>query len=164
MHDEHEILWTASKYLDLRRFALALGQEEEDFEDIKEPLKPILQWMTKGGVTDVPHIDVVYAQAKTLADTMKMDINDFYNGCERPKQTCHRWHCRSGDGTYAICFGTVIQKDIWTLPRISSQCPTFMWVYNHCIQKKANEVVVEGMCKFISKQADFVTGPILSKV
>ena len=33
LHDEHAILWTASKCLDLRRYAPAPGQDEEDFED-----------------------------------------------------------------------------------------------------------------------------------
>ena len=68
------MLWTESKCLDLRRFAPVPGQEEDDFEDIYEPLKQILRWMTKGGVLDVPHVDVVYAQAKLLANDMKCDI------------------------------------------------------------------------------------------
>ena len=158
LRDEHDILWTASKCLDLRRFAQAHGQEEDDIEDIYEPLKHILQWMTKGGVPNVPDIDVVYAEGMLLADNMKKDIIDFYNGCARPEQACHRWHSRSEDGTRAIRSGKVIQKDIWTMPRLSSQSPAFLWVYNHCILKTTNEVVVEGMCKFISQQADSVRG------
>jgi hypothetical protein len=43
LRDEHGILWTASKFLDLKRFATALGHEEDELEDIKEPLKQILQ-------------------------------------------------------------------------------------------------------------------------
>ena len=158
MHDEHEMLWTASKCLDLRRFAPAPGQEEEEFKDIYEPLKHVLQWMTKGGVPNVPHIDIVYAQAKILADNMKNDINAFYTSCARPEQACHRWHCRAEDGTYANRSGTIIQKDIWTLPRLHSECPAFLWVYNHCMLKTANEVVVEGMCKGVSKHADSIRG------
>jgi hypothetical protein len=152
------MLWTASKCLDLRRFAPAPGHEEEEFEDIYEPLKHILQWMIKGGVPNVPDIDVVYAQAKLLSDNMKTDITEFYNGCARPDVACHRWHCRGDDGIYAVRSGTVIQKDIWTLPRFSSQSPAFLWVYNHVLLKTANEAVVEGMCKFISKQADSIRG------
>ena len=83
MRDEHDILWTANKCLDLRRFAQAPGQEEDYIEDIYEPLKLILQWITKGGVPDVPGIDVVYAEAMLLVDNMKKDIIDFYNGCAR---------------------------------------------------------------------------------
>ncbi len=74
MHDEHAILWTASKCLDLRRFAPAHGQEEEDFKDIKEPLKHILQWMTKGGVPDVPHIDVVYGMFTDVVYELFTDV------------------------------------------------------------------------------------------
>ena len=74
MNDEHEMMWTASKCLDLRRFAPAPGHEEEESEDIYEPLKHILQWMIKGGVPNVPDIDVVYAQTKLLSDNMKTDI------------------------------------------------------------------------------------------
>ena len=144
--------------MDLRRFAPAHGQEEEDFDDIKELLKYILQWMAKGGVTDIPPIDVVYEQAIIIADIIKYDINGFYNGCARPKQACQRQHCKAEDDTYASRYGTIIQKDTWTLPRLSSKCPTFLWVYNHCMLKTANTVVVEGMCKFISKQADSVRG------
>ncbi len=159
LRDEHDILWTASKCLDLRRFATTLdGHEEDALEDMKEPLKQILQWMTKGGVPDVPEIDNVYEQAILLEDNMKKDIRDFYNGCARPELSCHRWHNWSVDGTYSTRSGTVIQKDIWTMPRLSRGSPAFLWVYNHCILKTANEVVVEGMCKFISKQADTIRG------
>jgi hypothetical protein len=35
LRDEHNILWTASKCLDLRRFAPAPRHEEEDIEGIK---------------------------------------------------------------------------------------------------------------------------------
>ena len=90
LNDEHEMLWTASKCLDLRRFAPAHGQEEDDVEDIYEPLKHILQWMTNRGVPNVPHVNVIYAQAKIIADNMKFDINSFYNGCARLEQACHR--------------------------------------------------------------------------
>ena len=158
MNDEHEMLWTASKCLDLRRFAPAPGQEEDEFEDIKEPPKHFLQWMNKGGVPDVPPIDVLFAQAKLLSDNMKTEVTFFYNGCARPEVTCHRWHCRGDDGTYSIRSGTIIQKDIRTMPRLSSQSSAFLWVYNHCMLKTANEVVVEGMCRFISKQAHLVRG------
>ncbi len=155
MNDEHAILWTASKCFDLRRFAPA-PRQEEDLGDIKDPLKHILQWMTKGGVPDVPHIAIAYAQAKIIADNTKIDIDGYYNGCARPEQACHRWHSKAEDGTDANRSGIVIQKDIWTLPRLSSQCPTFLWVYNHCMLKTTNEVVVEGMCNFISKQANSI--------
>ena len=37
-----------------------------------------------GGVPDVPDIDIVYDQAKLLADNIKKDIPDFYNGCAKP--------------------------------------------------------------------------------
>jgi hypothetical protein len=33
-----------------------------------------------------------------------------------------------------------------------------LWVYNHCILKTGNEAVVEGMCKFIARQADSERG------
>ena len=114
--------------------------------------------MTKGGVQIFPHIDVAYDQARLLADAMKDDIRDFYNGCATPERACHRWHCMAKDGTYSTRSGTVIQKDIWTKPRLSSQSPAFLWVYNHCLLKTVNEAVVEGMCKFISQQADSVRG------
>ena len=90
LRDEHQMLWTASKCMDLRRFARLRGREEGDFEDIYEPLRLILRWMTKGGVPNVPSIDIVYAQALLLANNMKADITDFYNGCARPEQACHR--------------------------------------------------------------------------
>jgi hypothetical protein len=158
LRDEHQMLWTASKCMDLRLFAPLPGQEAFDMEEIYEPLRTILRWMTKGGVPNVPSIDTVYAQAVLLATNMKTDITDFYNGCARPEQACHRWHSRSEDGTYGSRSGTIIQKDIWTKPRLSSQSPAFLWVYNHCLLKTANEAVVEGMCKFISQQADTVRG------
>ena len=58
IRDEHEMLWTASKCLDLRRFAL---QDSGDLSDIYEPLKQVLQWMIDGGVPNVPPVDDLYA-------------------------------------------------------------------------------------------------------
>ena len=57
-----------------------------------------------------------------------------------------------------VRYGTVLQKDVWTRPHLSSECHAFLWVYNHVLLKTCNEAVVEGMCKFISRQADFVRG------
>jgi hypothetical protein len=126
-------------------------------------LNYILQWMTKGGVPNVPVIDGVYAQAKLLSDIMKTEISDFYNGCARPERACHRWHIREEDVTYAIKSGTIIQKDIWKASRLCAQSPAFLWVYNHCMPKTTNEAVVEGMCKFISKKADSVRGLLFQR-
>jgi hypothetical protein len=98
--------------LDLRRFAPAPGQEEDDIEDIYEPLKHIQRLMTKGDVPDDPDIDVVYAEGIRLADNMKNDIVDFYSGCARPDQACHKWHCKAEDGTNSTRSGTIIQKDL----------------------------------------------------
>ena len=47
LRDKYDIMWTASKCLDLRRFATNFGHEEDALEDMKEPLKQILRWMTK---------------------------------------------------------------------------------------------------------------------
>ena len=44
--------------MDSKRFALALVEEEQDFEDIYEPLIHILRRMTKG---DVPNVSDIYA-------------------------------------------------------------------------------------------------------
>jgi len=52
LRDEHEILWTTSKCMDLRRFASLPDDDKEldnEYDDIKEPLKQILLWMRKGG-------------------------------------------------------------------------------------------------------------------
>ena len=66
LRDEHDILWTTSKCLDLRLFAPVNFndgvQHEVVIEGIYGPLNQILLWMKKGGVPDVPGIDVVYDQ------------------------------------------------------------------------------------------------------
>jgi hypothetical protein len=41
--------------------------------------------MTKGGVPDVPDIDVVYAEGMLLVYNMKKDVIYVYNGCARPE-------------------------------------------------------------------------------
>ena len=71
---------------------------------------------------------------------------------------CHMWHYRAPDGALKARSGTIIQKDVWTTPRLHSSSPAFLWVYNHCILKTGNEAVVEGMCKFIARQADSERG------
>ena len=160
LRDEHDILYTASKCMDLRLFAAVDVHEHEhtDYEDIYEPLKQILIWMKKGGVPDVPPIDVVYDQALVLADNMKADITNFYKNCANPARACHRWHSMAEDGTRGVRSGTVLQKDVWTKPHLSSECLAFLWVYNHVLLKTCNEAVVECMCKFVSRQANSVRG------
>jgi len=52
LRNEHDILWTASKRMDLRRFASLPDDDEEldnEYGDMKEPLKQIFLWMRKGG-------------------------------------------------------------------------------------------------------------------
>ncbi len=45
LRDEHRMLWTASKCMDLRRFASLREQEAENIEEIYEPLRVILHSM-----------------------------------------------------------------------------------------------------------------------
>jgi hypothetical protein len=155
IRDEHDILWTASKCLDLRRFAQMPGEhEDEGYEDIYDPLEDLWIWMRNAGVRDVPDVDVIYSEAILLAEAMQKDISDYYMGCANPTTACHRWHFRATDGELYVCSGTTIQKDVWTMPNLSSKSPSFLWVYNHCLLKTSNEAVVEGMCKVVGKQAD----------
>ena len=59
LRDEHNILWSASKCMDLRLFATLPDDDEEhddEFDDMKEPLRQILLWMRKGGGTGCPSI------------------------------------------------------------------------------------------------------------
>ncbi len=52
LRDEHGMLNIASKCLDLRRFTALTAHATEfrpdSYEDIKEPLETILEWMTSG--------------------------------------------------------------------------------------------------------------------
>jgi hypothetical protein len=155
IRDEHDILWTASKCLDLRRFAQMPGEpDDEGYEDIYVPLEDLWTWMRKAGLRDIPEVDVIYNEAILLAEAMQKDISDFYRGCANPTTACHRWHFRATDGELYVCSGTTIQKDVWTMPALSSKIPSFLWFYNHCLLKTANEAVVEGKCKVVGKQAD----------
>ena len=155
IRDEHDILWTASKCLDLRRFAQMPGEDDDEgYEDIYDHLEDIWAWMVKAGVRDVPDVHVLYTEGILLAEAMQKDISDYYNGCADPTTTCHRWHFKASDGELYVRSGTTIQKDVWTMPHLSSKSPSFLWFYNHCLLKTANEAVVEGMCKVVGKQAD----------
>ena len=76
LRDEHGMLNIASKCLDLRRFTALTGHQTEfhpdNYEDIKEPLEVILEWiMMWGGGHDVPDIDVVFEHAVLLARIME---------------------------------------------------------------------------------------------
>jgi hypothetical protein len=112
----------------------------------------------EGGAQDVPDSGVVFGEAILLARNMEMDVKDFYNGCAHSINACRRWHYKTADGTLLARSVTIIQKDIWTTPRLYSSSPVFLWVYNHCILKAGNEAVVEGMCKFIARQANSERG------
>ena len=84
IRDEHDILWTASKCMDLRRFAQMPGEGEElSYEDIYEPLEDIWVWMRNAGVRDVPDVDVLYNEAILLAEAMQKDITDYYGGVRK---------------------------------------------------------------------------------
>jgi hypothetical protein len=162
LRDEHGMLNIASKCLDLRRFTALTAHATEfrpdNYEDIKEPLQIILEWMIKGGVQDVPDIDVVFEQAMLLARSMEKEVIDFYKGCSNPNTACHKWHYKTEDGVLHAHSGTIIQKDIWTTASLHSSSPAFLWVYNHVMLKTGNEAVVEGMCKVIGRQADSTRG------
>ncbi len=154
IRDEHEIWWTVSKCLDLRRFAQMPGEpDDEGYEAIYEPLEDIWVWMVKAGVRNVLDVDVMYNEALLLAEAMQKDMSDYYKGCANPTTACHRWHFRATYGELYVSSGTTIQKDVWTIPSLSSKSPSFLWVYNHCLLKTSNEAVVEGMCKVVGKQA-----------
>jgi hypothetical protein len=86
-------------------------------------------------LTHVTCIEIVYAEATLLADNMKIDINTCYIGCARREHACHRYHSRSEDDMYAARSGTIIQKDIWTFPRLSSQSHSFLRVYKALLAK-----------------------------
>jgi len=59
--DEHDILWTASKWLDLRRLAqMPIEPDDQGNEDIYDPLEDIWIWMEKAGVRDILAVDVMY--------------------------------------------------------------------------------------------------------
>ncbi len=115
-------------------------------------------WIKTDGVPNVPPIQGVYDQALLVAESMKTDIAIYYNGRDHHARACHTWHCITVDGTHEVRFGTLIHKYFWTMPNLSSQCPTFLWMYNQFLLKTTNTVVVEVMGKFISRQADFVRG------
>ncbi len=65
--------------MDLRRFAPLPGHEDDqdNYKDIKEPLKQVLKWMKEGGAQNVPDIVVVFEQAKFLARNTEKDVTDF---------------------------------------------------------------------------------------
>ncbi len=119
---------TAKKCLDLRRFTPLTGhgdeRDEDNYEDIKEPLEIILEWMIKEGVQNIPDIDVVFAHAMLLARSMKKEVTDFYR-YSNPNTTFHKWHYRTENGVLHAHSGTIIQKDIWTTPSLYSSSPLF---------------------------------------
>jgi hypothetical protein len=104
--------------------------------------------MRKGGVPDVPTFNVVYEQAMMLAKNMRKDVSDFYNYSRDRRE----WIPRSSLGD------NYPGRHIWTSPSLHADCPAFLWVYNHVLLKTANEAVVEGMCKGVSKHADSISG------
>jgi hypothetical protein len=68
--------------MDLRRIdPIPRHEDEQDnYEDIKEPLKPILKWMKKGGVLNVPDIVLVFEQALGFSPQHGEGHNSFLQG------------------------------------------------------------------------------------
>ena len=116
MRDEHDILWSAGKYLDVRLFASVTKRNDRlytpNYDDIYEPLNEILECMKRGGVKDVPCIDVIYNLALVLAGAMRKDILDYYTGCRSQETACQKWHYMTNDGVLHVHSGKVIQRDI----------------------------------------------------
>ena len=110
------------------------------------------------GVPEVPNFNEVYEQAILLATTMRKDVIDFYKYYSNHETACHMRHIKGKYGALQVRSGIVIQKDIRKMPFLHANILSFLWIYNHCILKKANEVVVEGMCRRISKHADSIRG------
>ena len=148
--------------MDLRLFASLLDDDEshdDEYDDMKEPLKQILLWMWNGrGVPDVPTFNVVCQQAIILADNMRKDVKDFYKYFRDSRTTCYRWHIKGNDGSIQLCSGAIIQQEVWTMTRLHGTSPALLWVYNHVLLKISNEVVIEGMCKWVSKNAYSIQG------
>jgi len=136
LRDEHGMLATAQRCLDLRRFAPLTGHgdehDDDNYEDIKEPLEIVLEWMKDGGVQDVPDVDVVFAQAMVLAASMEKEVNEFYRRCSDPNTSIHKWHYRTEDGVLHVHSGTILQRDIWTTPSSILQAHCFCGFTTMC--------------------------------
>ena len=92
--------------MDLRRFAplprLDEFEDDDAYDDMKEPLKHNLLWMKRGGVPDVPTFNVIYEQAMKLAANMRKDVSEFYKYSRDPQTTCHMWHMEGEDGSLHV--------------------------------------------------------------
>ena len=100
--------------------------DDEGYEDIYEALRDLWAWMRNACVRDVPEVDVIYNESILLAEAMQKDISDYYRGCTDPTTACYIWHFRATDGELYVCSGTTIQKDVWTMPNLSSKSPSFL--------------------------------------
>ena len=121
--------------MDLRRFAPLPGHEDDqdNYEDIKEPLKQIIKWMKKGSVQNVPDMAVIFEQAKLLARNMEKDVTYFYKASSNLMAACHMWHYKGEVEALQVRSGTIIQMDIWKKPDFYSSSHDFLWVYTHCL-------------------------------
>jgi hypothetical protein len=129
LRDEHGMLHVASKCLDLRGLNALTGYQTEfhqnRYEDIKDTLEIIMEWMMMGGGQDVPDVDVVFAQAMLLARSMEKEVKYVYTGCSNSNTTCHMWHYKAKYGVLHAHSRTIMQKDIWTTPSLHSSSPAF---------------------------------------
>ena len=112
LRDEHQILATTAKCMDLRRFVpLTNHNDEGNYNDIKRPLQKILKWMKKEGVQDAQDIGVVFGEAMLLARNMEKDVKDFYKERKKvvttPVKIAHREACTRGCANGPAFWGTV---------------------------------------------------------
>ena len=107
---------------------------------------------------DVPKFNVIYEQAMLLAANMRKDVIDYYKYSRDLGTSCQLWHIWGNDVVLQARSGTIIQKDVWTMPSLHATGSTYLWIYNHCLLKTTFEVVVDGMCKGVSRNADSIRG------
>ena len=160
--DSHNMIFTVSKVMDLRLYALPLHYSSEGGQyprvdtideflngQANSNLQLVYIWMTSGGI-DLPPYSVCFEQCKILAYRMHRECIDFLRDRMSP-QSCHPWW-KDAAGMEAQS-GVVIQKDLLTNVKYYDGVHDFLYMYVHCALKICNEVVVEGMCSVVAKHA-----------
>ena len=146
--DAYKLIETAGLCFDLRKLCTS---SEPDGE--AEALKAILSVAANSGVV----FDVRAGRAPLLdqLETLRVRLSD----AAKTYPYNERWFvAKEGIGERSVVSGTVIMKDLFTVPELRRDLEYILYVFNHLILKIVNEAVVEGMGSMMSMHGDKLRG------
>ena len=135
-----KLVITMGACMDLRKMVATPGQALAANSEQLRALTEVYNMATSAGVV-LPPFDTMLVQYKELSTRLYKAAQD--------QDVKLRWFPK--DKRHS---GTLIMKDVFTTPALRCGVGDFLYLFQHCALKTANEAVVEGMGSIVDRHAD----------